>query len=172
MSIHCYRPRVGFSIRIAPGVRIRASKRGIRTSLGPRIARVHVGGGRTGFSTGMGPVADSAFAITSMLIAIPTGVKIFSWIATIWGGSLRMTTAFYFALGMILEFTIGGLSGVMHASAPVDLQQTDSYFVVAHFHYVLIGGAVFPLMGAVYYWYPKFIGRFMSESASYRGARF
>src|SRR5580658_2834109 len=73
------------------------------------------------FATGMGPVADSAFAITSMLIAIPTGVKIFSWIATVWGGSLRMTTAFYFALGMVLEFTIGGLSGIMHASAPVDL---------------------------------------------------
>ena len=74
------------------------------------------------FATGMGPVADSAFAITSMLIAIPTGVKIFSWIATVWGGSLRMTTSFYFALGMILEFTIGGLSGIMHAAAPIDLQ--------------------------------------------------
>src|SRR3984893_3376139 len=88
------------------------------------------------FATGMGPVADSAFAITSMLIAIPTGIKIFSWIATVWGGSLRMTTAMYFALAFILEFTIGGLSGIMHASPPVDLQQTDSYVVVAPFHYV------------------------------------
>jgi cytochrome c oxidase subunit I len=115
------------------------------------------------FATGMGPVADSAFAITSMLIAIPTGIKIFSWIATIWGGSLRMTTAFYFAMGMILEFTIGGLSGVMHASAPIDLQQTDSYFVVAHFHYVLFGGAMFAIMAATYYWWPKITGRMLSE---------
>src|SRR5215472_8170482 len=115
------------------------------------------------FATGMGPVADSAFAITSMLIAIPTGVKIFSWIATVWGGSLRMTTAFYFALGMVLEFTIGGLSGIMHASAPVDLQQTDSYFVVAHFHYVLFGGAMFAILAAFYYWWPKITGRMMGE---------
>ena len=115
------------------------------------------------FATGMGPVADSAFAITSMLIAIPTGVKIFSWIGTIWGGSLRMTTAFYFALGMILEFTIGGLSGVMHASAPVDLQQTDSYFVVAHFHYVLFGGSMFAILSGFYYWWPKVTGTMLSE---------
>jgi cytochrome c oxidase subunit I len=116
------------------------------------------------FATGMGPVADSAFAITSMLIAIPTGVKIFSWIATIWGGSLRMTTSFYFALGMILEFTIGGLSGVMHASAPIDLQQTDSYFVVAHFHYVLFGGVMFAIMAGIYYWWPKITGTMLSET--------
>ena len=115
------------------------------------------------FATGMGPVADSAFAITSMLIAIPTGVKIFSWIATVWGGSLRMTTAFYFALGMLLEFTIGGLSGIMHASAPIDLQQTDSYFVVAHFHYVLFGGVMFAIMAAFYYWWPKITGRMLGE---------
>ncbi len=115
------------------------------------------------FATGMGPVADSAFAITSMLIAIPTGVKIFSWIATVWGGSLRMTTAFYFALGMIVEFTLGGLSGVMHASAPIDLQQTDSYFVVAHFHYVLFGGVMFAILAGFYYWWPKISGRMLSE---------
>jgi len=115
------------------------------------------------FATGMGPVADSAFAITSMLIAIPTGIKIFSWIATVWGGSLRMTTAFYFALGMILEFTIGGLSGIMHASAPIDLQQTDSYFVVAHFHYVLFGGSMFAILSGIYYWWPKVTGRMLNE---------
>ena len=115
------------------------------------------------FATGMGPVADSAFAVTSMLIAIPTGIKIFSWIATVWGGSLRMTTAFYFALGMIIEFTFGGLSGIMHASAPIDLQQTDSYFVIAHFHYVLFGGAVFAILAGIYYWWPKVTGRMMSE---------
>jgi heme/copper-type cytochrome/quinol oxidase subunit 3 len=115
------------------------------------------------FATGMGPVADSAFAITSMMIAIPTGVKIFSWIATIWGGSLRMTTSFYFALGMLLEFTFGGLSGIMHASAPIDLQQTDSYFVVAHFHYVLFGGVMFAIMAGFFYWWPKITGRMLGE---------
>jgi cytochrome c oxidase subunit I len=115
------------------------------------------------FATGMGPVADSAFAITSMLIAIPTGIKIFSWIATVWGGRLRFSTPFLFALGMILEFTIGGLSGIMHASAPIDLQQTDTYFVVAHFHYVLFGGMMFAILGAIYYWFPKITGRMMND---------
>ena len=115
------------------------------------------------FATGMGPVADSAFAITSMLIAIPTGIKIFSWIATIWGGSLRFTSAFLFALGVIVEFTIGGLSGIMHASSPIDLQQTDSYFVVAHFHYVLFGGSMFAILAGFYFWFPKITGRLLSE---------
>jgi cytochrome c oxidase subunit I len=115
------------------------------------------------FAVGMGPAANSAFAITSMLIAIPTGIKIFSWIATMWGGSLRMTTAFLFSLGMIIEFTIGGLSGIMHATVPIDLQQTDSYFVVAHLHYVLFGGSVFALFSATYYWWPKMFGRLLDE---------
>jgi cytochrome c oxidase subunit 1 len=95
---------------------------------------------------------------------VPTGVKIFNWIGTLWGGSLQMKTPLYFALGMIAMFIIGGLSGVMHSSPPADLQQTDTYFVVAHFHYVLIGGAVFPLLGAITYWYPKMTGRMMSET--------
>jgi cytochrome c oxidase subunit I len=116
------------------------------------------------FATGMGPVADSAFAITSMLIAIPTGVKVFSWIATIWGGRLRFNTAMLFALGFILEFTIGGLSGVMHASAPVDLEQTDSYIVIAHFHYVLFGGVLMAVLAAFYFYFPKICGRFMNET--------
>lgn len=115
------------------------------------------------FATGMGPVADATFAITSMLIAIPTGIKIFSWIATVWGGSLNMKTAMLWALGFIIEFTIGGLSGVMHASVPIDLQQTDTYFVVAHFHYVLFGGVFFAILGAFYYWWPKFTGRMLDE---------
>ncbi|MBF6559793.1 MAG: cytochrome c oxidase subunit I [Candidatus Binataceae bacterium] len=115
------------------------------------------------FATGMGPVADSAFSITSMLIAIPTGVKVFSWIATVWGGRLRFTTSMLFALGFILEFTIGGLSGVMHASAPVDLEQTDSYFIVAHFHYVLFGGVLMGILAAFYFYFPKISGRMMSE---------
>jgi cytochrome c oxidase subunit I len=115
------------------------------------------------FSVGMGPVADSAFSIATMLIAVPTGVKIFNWIGTLWGGSIRLTSALYFALGFIAMFTMGGLSGVMHASPPVDLQQTDTYFVVAHFHYVLFGGSIFGLFAGMYYWWPKMFGRMLDE---------
>ncbi len=115
------------------------------------------------FAAGMGPVADAAFSIGTMLIAIPTGVKIFNWLATLWGGAIRTTTALHFAAGLIGLFTIGGLSGVMHASPPVDLQQTDSYFVVAHLHYVLIGGSLFGLFAGAYYWWPKITGRLLDE---------
>jgi cytochrome c oxidase subunit 1 len=115
------------------------------------------------FAAGMGPVADAAFSLGTMLIAIPTGVKIFNWLATLWGGSIRATTALHFAVGLIAAFTIGGLSGIMHASPPVDLQQTDSYFVVAHLHYVLIGGSLFGLLAGAYYWWPKITGRLLDE---------
>jgi cytochrome c oxidase subunit 1 len=115
------------------------------------------------FSVGLGPVADSAFSIATMLIAVPTGVKIFNWIGTLWGGSVKFTSALYFALGFIAMFTMGGLSGVMHASPPVDLQQTDTYFVVAHFHYVLFGGSIFGLFAGMYYWWPKMFGRVLDE---------
>ena len=116
------------------------------------------------FTTGLGPVADTAFSLATMLIAIPTGVKIFNWLATIWGGSIRFTTAMLFALGFISMFTIGGLSGVMHASPPIDLHHQDSYFVVAHFHYVLYGGAILGLFSGIYYWFPKITGKLMDES--------
>jgi cytochrome c oxidase subunit 1 len=115
------------------------------------------------FTTGLGPVADSAFTITTMMIAVPTAVKIFNWIATIWGGRLRLTTAMLYALGFISMFIIGGLSGVMHASPPIDLQQQDSYFVVAHIHYVLFGGSIMGLLAGVFYWFPKMTGRFLDE---------
>ena len=115
------------------------------------------------FAAGMGPVADSAFSIATMLIAIPTGVKIFNWLATLWGGAVRPTSALHFAVGLVGLFTIGGLSGVMHASPPVDLQQTDSYFVVAHLHYVLIGGSLFGIFAGIYYWWPKMTGRLLGE---------
>jgi cytochrome c oxidase subunit I len=115
------------------------------------------------FAAGMGPVADAAFSIATMLIAIPTGVKIFNWLATLWGGTIRPTSALHFALGLVGLFTIGGLSGIMHASPPVDLQQTDSYFVVAHLHYVLIGGSLFGLFAGIYYWWPKMTGRLLGE---------
>jgi cytochrome c oxidase subunit 1 len=115
------------------------------------------------FSTGMGPLADTFFALTTMLIAIPTGVKIFNWIGTMWGGSLQYKTPLLFAIGFIAMFIIGGLSGVMHSSPPADLQQTDTYFVVAHFHYVLFGGSIFGLTAGAYYWWPKMFGRLLNE---------
>jgi cytochrome c oxidase subunit 1 len=116
------------------------------------------------FQVGLGPIADSVFAASTMLIAIPTGVKIFNWIATMWGGRLQFTTAMLFAIGFIAMFIVGGLSGVMHASPPADLQQTDTYFVVAHFHYVLVGGAVLGLFAGIYYWWPKVFGHQLSEA--------
>jgi heme/copper-type cytochrome/quinol oxidase subunit 1 len=116
------------------------------------------------FATGLGPVADAFFTIATMIIAIPTGVKIFNWIATMWGGALRFTTAMLFAIGLVAVFTIGGISGVHHAASPADLQQHDTYFVVAHFHYVIFGGVLFGLFAGLYYWYPKVTGRMLSET--------
>ncbi|HTD60277.1 MAG TPA: cbb3-type cytochrome c oxidase subunit I, partial [Gemmatimonadaceae bacterium] len=115
------------------------------------------------FAVGMGPIADSFFAVTTMLIAIPTGVKIFNWIFTLWGGSIRFTTAAMFAIGMVAMFTIGGISGVMHSSPPADLQQTDTYFVVGHFHYVIFGGSLMGLFAGLYTYFPKFTGRLLDE---------
>jgi len=115
------------------------------------------------FTTGLGPTGNSVFAATTMIIAIPTGVKIFNWIGTMALGQLRFTTPMLFAVGLVSQFTIGGLSGVMHASVPIDAQHNDSYFVVAHFHYVLFGGSIFGLLAAIYYWFPKFTGRMMDE---------
>ena len=99
-----------------------------------------------------------------MFIAVPTGVKIINWLATMWGGRLRLTVAMMFAIGLVVLFTIGGLSGVTHAVAPSDTQQTDTYYIVAHFHYVLFGGAVFGLFAGFYYWWPKVFGKMLSET--------
>ena len=115
------------------------------------------------FAVGMGPIADSVFAVGTMLIAIPTGVKIFNWIGTMAQGQLRFTTPMLFAIGLVALFTIGGISGVMHASPPADLQQTDSYFIVAHFHYVLFGGSIMGIMAGIYHYFPKMTGRMMNE---------
>jgi cytochrome c oxidase subunit 1 len=115
------------------------------------------------FTTGMGAMATAAFSLTTMCIAVPTGVKIFNWIGTLWGGHLRMRTPMMFALGFIWLFMIGGFSGVMHAAAPADAQQHNSYFVVAHFHYVLIGGSLFGLLAGIHYWFPLMFGRKVSE---------
>jgi len=115
------------------------------------------------FSVGMGPIADTVFGLTTLLIAIPTGVKIFNWIFTMWGGSIRFTTAMKFAIGLVALFTIGGISGVSHASPPADLQQTDTYYIVAHFHYVLFGGSIMGIFAGIYHYFPKMFGRLMSE---------
>ncbi len=115
------------------------------------------------FASGLGPVSVAVFSLTTMMIAIPTGVKIVNWTLTLWGGKLWFTTAMKFAIGLIVLFTIGGLSGVTHAIAPSDTQQTDTYYVVAHFHYVLFGGAVLGLFSGFYYWWPKIFGKMLSE---------
>jgi len=115
------------------------------------------------FTTGLGPTANAVFAGSTMLIAIPTGVKIFNWIGTMVKGSLKFTTPMLFAVGLVSQFTIGGLSGVMHASPPIDTHHNDTYFVIAHFHYVLFGGSIFGLLAGAYYWFPKMTGRMMDE---------
>jgi cytochrome c oxidase subunit 1/cytochrome c oxidase subunit I+III len=115
------------------------------------------------FATGIPQLASSFFTVASVLITIPTGVQFFCWISTLWGGSIRLTTPMLFSLGFFGVFVMGGVTGVMLASVPLDLQLHDTFFVVAHLHYVLIGGAVFPLLGAVYYWFPKMTGRLLSE---------
>lgn len=115
------------------------------------------------FTTGLPHLGLSFFTGASAMIAIPSGVQIFCWIASLWGARIRFATPMLFVLGFFAVFVIGGLTGVMVASIPFDMQVHDTYFVVAHFHYVLIGGAVLPLFGGIYYWYPKVTGRLMSE---------
>jgi cytochrome c oxidase subunit I len=115
------------------------------------------------FVTGLPRLGESFFTASSMAVAIPSGIQIFCWIATLWDGKLRFKTPLLFVFGFIVNFVIGGLSGVMVASVPIDTQVHDTYFVVAHFHYVLIGGAVFPLLAGIYYWFPKFYGRMLDE---------
>jgi cytochrome c oxidase subunit 1 len=115
------------------------------------------------FTTGLGSTANAAFGVSTMLIAIPTGVKIFNWVATLWGGDIRFKTPLYFSIGFVAMFIIGGLSGVMHAIVPSDWEQHQTYFIVAHFHYVLFGGAIFGLFSGIYYWFPKITGRLLDE---------
>lgn len=115
------------------------------------------------FASGLGPVSVAVFSVATMAIAVPTGVKIINWTLTMWGGKLRFTTAMMFGLGLIVTFTIGGLSGVTHSVAPSDTQQTDTYYIVAHFHYVIFGGAVLGLFAGMYYWWPKMFGKCLNE---------
>jgi len=115
------------------------------------------------FAVGMGNTADAFFSASSMLIGIPTGVKVFAWIATMYGGKIKFTVAMMFAVAFLIEFTIGGLSGIAFAIVPIDWQLTDTYYVVAHIHYVFIGGTVFGLFAGLFYWFPKMTGKFLDE---------
>ncbi|MFZ2619654.1 MAG: cytochrome c oxidase subunit I [Alphaproteobacteria bacterium] len=115
------------------------------------------------YTVGMDITAQATFMFLTMLIAVPTGIKIFNWLATMWGGSIEFNTAMKFAVGFLVLFTIGGLSGVVLAAAPVDYMMHDTYYVVAHFHYTMAAGALFTIMAGVYYWFPKMTGRALSE---------
>jgi cytochrome c oxidase subunit 1 len=149
LPVFARKPLFGYAVVVFSGIAIGAQSWGVWVH--------HM------FANGLGTVTDAAFAISTMLIAVPTGVKIFNWLATIWGGSLRFKTAFLFAVGFIAMFTIGGLSGVTHAIVPADLQQNNTYYIVAHFHYVLFGGALMGIFGGTYYWFPKMTGRLLDE---------
>ncbi|MEK5334079.1 MULTISPECIES: cytochrome c oxidase subunit I [unclassified Lysinibacillus] len=116
------------------------------------------------FTTGLGPTANAIFAVATMAIAVPTGMKVFNWILTIWGGSIKVTTPMLYALGFIPSFVAGGVTGVMQASAPLDYQLHDSYFIVAHFHYVIVGGIVTALFGSAHFYWPIFFNRMLNEA--------
>jgi cytochrome c oxidase subunit I len=115
------------------------------------------------FVAGMAPWLRVPMMVTSMLIAVPTGVKVFSWLATMWEGRIRFTTPMLFAVGFISMFVIGGLSGIMVAAVPLDIHVSDTYFIVAHIHYVFFGGSLFTIFAGIYYWFPKITGRMYSE---------
>src|SRR5690625_144782 len=115
------------------------------------------------FTVGLGPVANSIFAVATMAIAVPTGIKIFNWLATMWGGNITINSAMLWALGFIPSFTIGGMTGVMLGSNVADYQYHDTYFVVAHFHYVIVGGTIFGIFAGLHYWWPKMFGRILHE---------
>ncbi|KPB03350.1 cytochrome c oxidase subunit I [Bacillus sp. CHD6a] len=116
------------------------------------------------FTTGLGPIANAIFAVATMAIAVPTGIKIFNWMFTMWGGQLQINTAMLWSVAFIPTFVLGGVTGVMLASAAADYQYHDSYFVVAHFHYVIVGGVVFGLFAGLHYWWPKIFGKILDET--------
>ncbi len=115
------------------------------------------------FAVGLGNTVDAFFSASSMLIGIPTGVKVFNWIATMYGGKIRFTVSMMFAIAFLIEFTIGGLSGIAFSIVPIDWQLTDTYYVVAHLHYVFIGGTIFGLLAGLFYWFPKMTGKMLDE---------
>ncbi|HYR79400.1 MAG TPA: cbb3-type cytochrome c oxidase subunit I, partial [Candidatus Dormibacteraeota bacterium] len=115
------------------------------------------------FSVGMTPAGNAFFATSTMLVGVPTGIKIFNWLGTIWGGKLRLKVPMLFCIAFLFQFLVAGLTGIMLGVAPFDWQLTDTYFVVAHFHYVLVGAIIFMIFAAIYYWFPKATGRMLSE---------
>jgi cytochrome c oxidase subunit 1 len=116
------------------------------------------------FTVGMTSVSNAFFTLSTMIVGVPTGIKIFNWIATLWGGRIRFTTPMLFCIGFLFQFLIAGLTGIMLSVSPWDWQLHNSYFVIAHFHYVLVGAIVFCIFAGIYYWYPKATGRLMSET--------
>jgi cytochrome c oxidase subunit 1 len=116
------------------------------------------------FTIGMDSNANTFFVLTTMAIAVPTGIKIFNWLGTMWGGKIQFKTPMLFCVAFLFQFLIAGLTGIMLGAAPFDWQLGGSYFVVAHFHYVIVGGILFCVFGAIYYWYPKITGRMLNES--------
>jgi cytochrome c oxidase subunit 1 len=116
------------------------------------------------FTVGMPSYGNAFFVLTTMVVAVPTGIKIFNWLATLWGGKIRFATPMMFAVGFLFQFLIGGLTGIMLATAPFDWQLSNSYFVVAHFHYVIVGAILFSIFAAFYYWFPKMTGRMLDET--------
>jgi len=116
------------------------------------------------FAVGMSSASNTFFAISTMLVGVPTGMKIFNWIGTMWGGKIRFATPMLFSIAFLCQFLIAGLTGIMLATAPFDWQLTDSYFVIAHFHYVIVGAIVFMIFAAIYYWFPKASGRMLDET--------
>lgn len=115
------------------------------------------------FAVGLPSYGNAFFVLTSMVVGVPTGIKIFNWLGTMWGGKIIFATPMLFCIGFLFQFLIGGLTGIMLATAPFDWQLNDSYFVVAHFHYIIVGGILFTIFAAFYYWYPKFTGRLLDE---------
>lgn len=119
------------------------------------------------FTTGLGPIANAIFAVATMAIAVPTGIKIFNWLFTIWGGSIKFTSPMVWSVAFIPTFVMGGVTGVMLAAAAADYQYHDTYFVVAHFHYVIVGGVVFSLFAGAIYWWPTMFGKMLNEKLNY-----
>src|SRR5437762_3237553 len=116
------------------------------------------------FQSGMNPALGTAFMLSTMVIAVPSAIKVFNWLGTLWHGSIHFTTPMLHAMSFVSMFIIGGLSGIFMASTPVDIFIHDTYFIVGHIHYVLFGGSIFSIFGAIYFWYPKMFGRMMNET--------
>src|SRR6059058_5927534 len=117
------------------------------------------------FQSGMSPALGTSFMLSTMVIAVPSAIKTFNWLGTLWGGNIRFTAAMLNAIAFVAMFIIGGLSGIYMASTAVDVNIHDTYFIVGHIHYVLFGGTMFGIFGALYFWYPKMFGRMMNETS-------